>query len=219
MTVFLVTSQGMNPGISQSNFKHGFHDRDSTSTKCVMQTQYFDKNHCLMALLWVSDNVNAILKGKRQPHVHTKNQIVSRLQNFSRWWYNGCLDIPTWSAAQADALHRTFCIFSWFVTSQRSSSLDISSWVYLNCAAMSNHFCLPYKLPTHTEEGTEPNGIFVRKVHTWPVGVNWATNTSTEVQNPLVQTNITSFGKGLSTPEGFNSWKFHQGCEGERTTM
>jgi hypothetical protein len=57
-----------------------------------------------MALLWVSDNVNAILKGKRQLHVHTKNQIVSRVQNFSRWWYNGCLDILTSSAAQSDAL-------------------------------------------------------------------------------------------------------------------
>jgi hypothetical protein len=91
--------------------------------------------------------------------------------------------------------------------------------VYLNCAPMSNHFCLPYKLPTHTEEGTQPNGIFVWKAHTWPVGVNWATNISTEVQNPLVHTNITSFGRGSSTPEGFNWWKFHEGCEGERSTM
>jgi hypothetical protein len=90
-----------------------------------------------------------------------------------------------------------------------TSSLDISSLVYLNCAPMSNHFCLPYKLPTHTEEGTQPNGIFVWKAHTWPVGVNWATNISTEVQNPLVQTNIPSFGKGSRTPEGFNWWKFH----------
>jgi hypothetical protein len=169
----------------------------------------------LMALLWVWDNVDAILKGKRQPHVHTKNQIDSRVQNFSRWLpgQTNMISSPIRCSSQ-NFLYLLMDSYNPKKFQSRHFKL-----VYLNCAPMSNHFCLPYKLSTHTEKGTQPNGILVWKVHTWPVGVNWATNISTEVQNPLVQRNITRFAKGLGTPEGFNWWKLHKGCECEMSTM